>query len=86
MVDEDAPADDRARMDLDARDDAGDIGNEAPHPLHAPRPAPVRPAMHDDGVQARITGQHLPAIAGGRVTFDDAVDVFAQVVEHNDNE
>ena len=38
--------------------------------------------MHDDGLQARIAGQHLPAIAGGGVAFDDAVDVFAQVVEH----
>src|SRR4029450_7425192 len=33
-------------------------------------------------MEPRITGQHLPARARGRIALEDAVDVFAQVREH----
>jgi hypothetical protein len=33
-------------------------------------------------MQAGVTGQHLPAIAGGWVTVDDAPDIFAQLGKH----
>ena len=42
VVDEDAPADLRARMDLDAGEEARQVRDEAPHPVQAVRPAPVR--------------------------------------------
>src|SRR3569833_2360948 len=83
MVDEYAAADYRTRMDFDAGDDARDVRKEAPQPLEAVQPAPVRPAMHDNRVQARITGHHLPCAACGRVSFDDAGDVFADAAEHD---
>jgi hypothetical protein len=75
-------ADGGAGMDLDAGDDAGQVGNKPSQPFHAAHPAPVRPAVHDDRLQAGVTGQHLPGVAGRGIAFDDAVDVLAQMVEH----
>ena len=42
----------------------------------------VREAMQRQRMQAWIAGQHFPARAGCRVALDDAVDVFAQMTEH----
>src|SRR3569833_4412391 len=83
MVDEYAAADYRTRMDFDAGDDARDVRKETSQPLEAVQPAPVRPAMHDNRVQTRITGHHLPCAACGRVSFDDAGDIFTDAAEHD---
>ena len=83
VVDEDPAADDRTGMDLDAGDDARDIGEKAAEPLQVEAPARMRPAVHDDRVQAGIAGEHFPAVTRGRVAFDDALDIFAQRGKHN---
>ena len=44
VVDEDAPADGGARVDLDAGDDAREIGDEAAQPLQLARPARSAPS------------------------------------------
>ena len=41
-----------------------------------------RGAMHEERVQARIAGQHLPAAARRGVALEDAIDVFSQASEH----
>ena len=82
VVDEDAAADGGAGVDFDAGDDTRQVGNEAAQPFQAVGPAPVCPAVHDDRLQAGVTGQHLPAIASCGVALDDAADVVTEVVKH----
>jgi hypothetical protein len=65
-------------VDLDAGQPAADMGHEAPQPLEAVVPEPVRRPVQHQRVQARITGQHLPGAARSRVTVEDALDVGAQ--------
>jgi hypothetical protein len=71
-------------MDLDAGQEAGDVRDEAGQPMPAARPTPGRPAMHHQRMQARVTGQHLPAAASGGIPFEDAGNVFPDALEHGD--
>jgi len=82
VVDEDALADDRARVDLDAGEPARQVRDEAPQPLQAVHPAPVRGQVQPDGVQAWVAGDHLEAAARGRVAVEDALDVGSQAGKH----
>src|ERR1700738_5259840 len=82
MVDEYTAADGRSRMDLDAGQTPRDMRNKTAEPFHALHPAPVRPAMQDDRMQARIAGQYLPGRASGGITFDDAGDIFTDAAKH----
>jgi hypothetical protein len=45
-------------------------------------PAMMCPAMQDDGMQPRVTSQHLPLGAGGGIARHDVGDVFTDVAEH----
>jgi hypothetical protein len=60
VVDEKAPADFRPRMDFDAGQPAPQMREKTRQPAQPVSPQPVRQAMHDPGVDARIAGQHLP--------------------------
>jgi len=82
VVDEDALADDGAGVDLDAGEPAADVRDEAPQPLEAMVPAPVRRALQPDRMQTRITGDDLPGAACRRVAVEDALDIGAQAVKH----
>ena len=66
MVDENALTDDGTGVDLNPRTPARKVRDEAPEPLEAMVPAPVRPAVQDQGMQARVAGEHFPGAAGGR--------------------
>ncbi|MNI94490.1 hypothetical protein D3C73_1526000 [compost metagenome] len=85
MVYEDAAAYGRARMDLDAGQPACDMRGKAPQPFEIVGPEPVRPALHDDGVQARVAGNNFPFTARSRVAGNDVGDVFSDTAEHKVN-
>jgi hypothetical protein len=36
-----------------------------------------------DGMQARVAGNHLQEILGGRIMIKDGLDVFANSIEHD---
>ena len=82
MVDEDPAADGGAGMDLDAREKTRHLGGEAPQPVQVHAPEGMGPAVHDDGMETRITGHHLPGGPRGGVTLEDAGDVFSGAFEH----
>ena len=68
-------ADVRSRVYLNACEKAGHVGNKTPQPLEAMVPAPMRTAVQDDGVQAGVTGQHLPRAAGSGVAVKNALNI-----------
>src|SRR6266571_1992749 len=82
VVDEDATADLRPGMDLDARQPAAELGDEPPQPAQTAAPEPVRHLVDVDGVQTRVAGQNFPCGARRRVTLEDAGDIAAQFSEH----
>ncbi|MDT4845608.1 hypothetical protein FQZ97_796010 [compost metagenome] len=83
MVDEEAPADLRPRMDLDAGEPAPEVGHQARQPLPAGHPQGMSHAVQPDGMEARITGEHLEGIARSRVTVEYALNVFSHAFEHH---
>jgi len=82
MVHEDAAADDRPGMDLDAGQKARQVRDKAAGPAQPVRPAPVRDAVHPQRVQAGIAGDDFPGGARGRVAVADRLDVLAQAAQH----
>src|SRR5437868_632683 len=60
VIDEDATADRRARMDFNAGEPATHLGGEAAEPAEATKPEPVRQLVDVDGVQPGIAGQDFP--------------------------
>ena len=38
--------------------------------------------MHPDGMEAGVAEEYLETVLGGRVPFDDRVEVFSQPLEH----
>src|SRR5204862_1735755 len=82
VVDEDAGADFRARVDFDAGEEAPEMRGEAPEPLQSMQPEAARELVDPDRVQTRIAGQHLPSTAGRRVALEDAGDIAAQLRKH----
>ena len=75
-------ADLRAGMDLDAGEEAAEVRGEAAEPAQVVQPEPARELVDVDRVQARVAGQHFPRAARRRVALEDAVDVAAQLPEH----
>ena len=75
MIDEEAPSDGRARVNLDPREPARDVRHEARRPLESRAPQGVRHPMEQDRVQARITGQHFPSCASSRIAVKNALNV-----------
>src|SRR3546814_7128247 len=75
VIDEKAPPDGRARMNLDASEPARQIRVEARQPLQLMRPQPVADAMPPDRMQARIARQHFPSTARGRVAITNAGEI-----------
>jgi hypothetical protein len=65
-------------VNLNAGKPARDVRDEAPQPLEAMVPAPMRPAVQHQSVQARVAGQDFPGGTGRRVTVKNALDVGAK--------
>jgi hypothetical protein len=82
VVDEHAPADGGAGVDLDAGQPACHVRREAARPAPAPHPEGVRKPMQHQCMQAGVAGQHLPGRARCGVALADAGDVFTQAAEH----
>src|SRR3546814_16964410 len=82
VIDEKAPPDARARMNLNASEPARQIRVEARQPLQLMRPQPVADAMPPDRMQARIARQHFPRTARGRVAIQNAGDIFLDAGAH----
>lgn len=55
--------------------------NRANH-FRAVIPAPVRSPVNENGLKSGITGQNLPRIAGGWITFNNTFDIFAKTTKH----
>src|SRR6185312_7390012 len=83
VVDEDPPADRRARMDLDSGPKTAPVRQPACEPAQAARPQRVSDrTVPDQRVDARVAGEHFPTGAGRGVAVEHHGDVFAQMVEH----
>ena len=82
VVDEHPVRDARTRMDFDAGGPARNLRNEAAQPAQSVAPEPVRQPMGHQRMQARITRDHLPRAARGRIAVEDALDVGTQAIEH----
>ena len=84
VIDDEPAANARAGVNFNAGEEACPMRDPAPQPLEAVRPAPVGRPVHRQGVQAGVTGEHLPGRSGGRITFEDAADVFSQTGEEHE--
>ena len=71
-----------AGVDFNAREPARKVRNEAPQPFQPAAPAPVRRPVQPDGVQAGVTGDHLPGAARSQGHGQDALDIGAQAGKH----
>ena len=83
VINEYAPPDFGARVNLDAGQHAADMRHEAAKPQKACCPQPVGGTVDHDRVQPGVTGEHLELAAGSRISLKDAGDVFAQIVQHS---
>ncbi len=71
VVDENAPADRRAGVDLDSRQPAAPVRQPARQPAEVRPPQAVDDrAMPDQRVQSRIAGKNLPGRARGRIAVE----------------
>ena len=82
VVDEEAPADGGAGVDLDARQKAADLRDHARHQRHPPAIQPVRQAVQQDGVEAGVAEEDLDHALGGRVFPENGVDLFPDGSQH----
>jgi hypothetical protein len=82
MVDEKAPAYGRAGMDLDAGEEAPDMGYQPSQPAQIPVPQPIRDAVNAQRVEAWIAGDNLPSRTRRGVAVKYACDVFTDAFQH----
>ena len=78
VVDEEAAADRRAGMDLDAGEEAAELRDEAAAQLPVAPPEPVRQAMENQGMQPGIAEYDLQPRSCGRIALEDRLDILAQ--------
>src|SRR5438034_1505062 len=83
VIDEEPAAESCGRMDLDAREKAGEVRHPARARGPARAPQAVRDSMEGERVHARVAENHFPRRARRRVTFHHGLDVVAQPVEHH---
>jgi hypothetical protein len=84
VIDKKPPPDGGARMNFHAGEKTRGMRHRAAQPLQSHLPQRIGEIpMPPDRVHARITGHHLPPVAGGGVAFIDAGDVFFQAGEHD---
>ena len=71
-----------AGMDFYASQKPGNVRDKAPQPLEILLPAPVGWPVQEHRMQARVTGDDLPAAAGRRVAVKNALNVGADSGKH----
>src|SRR5581483_8642585 len=76
VINEEAPSNGRARMNLDARKEGAELRDPARQQLTAMLPQPVGEPMGPEGVQAGVE-QRFPGVARGRVFGQDGMYIFA---------
>src|SRR5262245_41596325 len=69
VVDEEAVADGRARVDLDAGKESAQVGDEAAQEAPLAHPERMRQPVEPDGVQAGVAEEDLGGAAGGGVAL-----------------
>src|SRR5690606_11842662 len=70
VVDEATRSDLRPGMDLDARQESGEVGDEARHEAKPQPPEGVGDPVELKGVKSRVTQEHLEEVAGRRISFE----------------
>jgi hypothetical protein len=45
-------------------------------------PQPVRQAMHDNGMNTGVAGEHLPGGTGGWVAVENRTNILTQIPKH----
>src|SRR3984957_12320808 len=82
MIDEQAPADCRAGMNLDASEPSRQLADHPAKKLAVMLPEPVREAVKPDRMQSRVREHDLERGARGRVAVKDRLDVFPDSVHY----
>ncbi len=77
VINEKAPSNASPRMNLDARQETADMGDETGQEQESSPPEEVSETVEPDSVQARIAGQHFRQAAGSRVLGKDGLDVLS---------
>ena len=77
VIDEQAPAEQRAGMDVDAGEEAAHLRENARRQAQVVAPEPVRNAMNPHRPKARIAEQHFEPRARSRIALHHGADVFA---------
>ena len=85
VVDKKTPPDSRTGVDFDAGQPACDMRQETRQPFQVGTPQPIRQAVRDTRVQARVTGQHFKGAARRRIAVEYAGDIFFNVAKHPDS-
>ena len=81
MIDEEAPTDARARMDLDERERTHDLGDQARQERH-PRPEErVREPVPEHRVDGRVGQQDFQAATRRGILAADTADGFKQIAK-----
>ena len=76
VIDEDAPAEDGARMDFDSGEKADDLREEAREQFPALHPQPVIDSVGNARVESGIAKQDTERRRCCRITLEDGLDVF----------
>src|SRR5712672_216568 len=85
VIDKHAPADFRARMNLDTGEKTRAVRHEARQPAHLHPPQPVGTPVDQKRVKTGVAGDDFPGRARRRVALEYAAYVFANSVEHGDS-
>ena len=78
-------ADGCPRVDLDPRQETGNMGQQPGGKPHVPFPEPVRGAVEPDGVKSRVAEQDFQNALGGRVPLEDDLDFVPDPVKHRNS-
>ena len=82
MVDEEPFADHGPWVDLDSRQEAPDVRDEARQQAPAAPPRRVRQTMHPQSVETGIAQRHLEARPDRGVALEHDIDLFSNLLEH----
>ena len=82
VVDEEAPADGGARVDLDARQAAADLREEPRKSAHPPAVELVRHPVHQDRMETRVAEDDLEHTGRSGIFPEDGVDLLFDCPEH----
>src|SRR5690606_38853914 len=82
VIDEEAGAQLRPRVDLNARQEPADVGDDPGQNVAPAAVEPVGDSVDLDGVEARIGQDDLPDALDGRVPLEDHLDVPLDPFKH----